>query len=247
MPAFRPSGYSGDLERRTYPGDLLVGGESPNAAVGAITTVGAGVWTAAAIASGFITRTGPAGGYTDTTDTAQNILAALAGNNNIADLVPGSTFRFLFVNKVAQAMTLAAGRGVTLGAGLSGVVNVAASLVREYIMTVLSNTPEVTLNATFLAAGPAVTFVLPPNMLAFPMGGADNPQGITLTPGMIVTDNTTGGNITAGTTILGITQGQGGITGVTLSANPAGNSAAAGDSLTFSPNIRIDGLRSATA
>jgi hypothetical protein len=79
-------------------------------------------------------------------------------------------------------------------------------------------------------------------MAALPMGAADNPQGISITPGQIVT----GTGINAGTTVLGVTQGPGGVTGVTLSANATATSAAGGVPLTFSPNIRIDGLRSST-
>jgi hypothetical protein len=63
---------------QVLPGDLVGSGEALLA--GAIATVGAGTWTGAAIATGIINRTGPVGGYTDTTDTSTNILAALAGN-----------------------------------------------------------------------------------------------------------------------------------------------------------------------
>lgn len=236
----RPVARESGLLREMNPGDVLGGGET--FPPGKLTTAGAGTWTAAMIASGLITRTGPAGGYTDTTDTAANIIAALAGNFPAADMLPGSTFRLRFMNTVAFAMTLAAGAGVTLGTNGTNVVNCAASLVREYLITVLNATPPVTLTGTFTNANPNVLFVLPPGMLSFPLGQADNPQGITITTGMIITDNTTGGNITAGTTVAGLIYGQGGITGVIMSANGAGNSAAAGDSLTFNSSVRIDGL-----
>jgi hypothetical protein len=239
----RPVGYDGSgLQRPILPGDLAAGGE--NILNGGLATVGAGTWTAALIANGIIRRTGPVGGYTDTTDSAANIVAALAGNTPLADIVAGSSFRLLFINAVAQALTLAAGTGVVLG---TGTTTVAASLWREYLFTILNPTPPVTLQATFGNASKVVTFVLPPNMLGFPLGQAANPQGITITPGMIVIDNTTAGNITATTKVVGITQGQSGITGVTLDTNSGGASATLGDSLTFHPSILLDSLRSGTA
>lgn len=229
--------YTGEMPRPAYPGDIIAGGESIN---NVLSTNGAGVWTAALIATGNIRRTVVGAGYTDTTDTAQNIIAALGGASPAAMIVPGTSFRLRFQNTIAFALTLAFGRGVKAGVG---VTTCAASLVREYLFTVLSATPEVTLSATFANANAAVTFTLPPNMTAFPLGAADNPQGLLITPGQTITDNTTGGNITAGTTVAGVTQGQGGIIGVVMSAVSAGVSAAApGDSLTFSPTITIDGM-----
>jgi len=241
MSLIRVTGFDGAMiEREMYPGDIIAQGEAIDA--GALTTVGAGTWTGAMIATGIITRTGPVGGYTDTTDTAANILAALTGNVPAANVVPGTTFRLTFINTVAQAMTLAAGRGVTLGTNGSGVVNCAASLVREYLLTVLNGMPETTLNCNTTNASAVVTFVLPPGATSLPMTATPNPAVAPITPGMIVT----GTGITAGTTVIGVTQGPGGITGVTLSANATATSAAGGVSLQFSPNIRIDGLRSST-
>ena len=138
MAAFRPMGIRNGLVATggVMSGDLMIGGESISA--GALTTVGAGTWLAAAIAAGIIRRTGPVGGYTDTTDTAANILTALAGNAQAADLAPGSSFRLLFINTVAFAFTFAAGAGVTVG---TGTLDVAASLWREYLVTILNPTP----------------------------------------------------------------------------------------------------------
>lgn len=88
----------------------------------AITTVGAGVLTAAGIVGGLIMRTGPVGAYTDTTDTAVAIIALL---DNPA---VGDSWEFTHVNGVAQAMTFAGGVGVTI----AGVTDNAASKVRRY-------------------------------------------------------------------------------------------------------------------
>lgn len=214
------------------PGDLLAGGE--NILAGTIATAGAGTWTGAAIATGIIRRTGPGAGYTDTTDTAVNILAALAGNAPDNPVVPGTSFRMLFINTVAQAMTFAAGTGVVAG---TGTLDCAASKTREYLFTVLNSTRQQTIQSNTTNVSPTVTFVLPPNMSALPIG--PNVPNYNITPGMLVT----GTGISAGTYVTGVTQGQGGIIGVTLSANATATSAAGGVALTFGPRVQIDALR----
>lgn len=217
--------------RSLVPGDTVFGGES--LVPGTLTTVGAGTWTGAAIASGIIRRTGPVGGYIDTTDTSTNILNALAGNAGGVDCVPGTTWRLRFINTVAQAMTWAAGAGVVAGAGT---LNCAASVIREYLLTVLNSTPSVMMNCTTVNGSTAVTFVLPPGMTAFPYGSV-TPAGIIVTSGMLVS----GTGITAGTKVAGITQNGAGITGITLDTAATATNAT-GVALTFLPVIQIDAL-----
>lgn len=109
---------------------------APNRTVTSITTAGSGTLTAAALVGGHIARTGPSGGYTDTTDTATNILAAFPGAR------AGTSFEFTHMNQVAQTCTFAAGTGVTL----SGTVNNAASKVRRYLAVFTNvDTPAVTI------------------------------------------------------------------------------------------------------
>lgn len=74
----------------------------------AVTTAAGTTLTAAAITGGLITRTGPTAVFTDTTDTAAAIIAALPG------AVSGQTFYITIVNKTAFTQTLAGGTGVTL-------------------------------------------------------------------------------------------------------------------------------------
>lgn len=236
MGLFRLTGSRGGLtDEYVAPGDLVAGGE--NTTAGALTTVGAGTWLAAMIATGIIKRTGPVGGYTDTTDTAQAILNAIAGNAANSNVQPGTSFRFMFRNTVAQAMTWAAGRGVIAG---DGTLDVAASLVREYLVTIMNASPEVLINCSTTNASAVVTFNLPAGAVSLPMKSGSNPQGYEITPGMSVS----GTGITPGTTVLGVTQGIGGITGVTLSANATATNNPV--SLTFSPTIKFDSLRAGT-
>lgn len=224
----------GLVERFIMPGDILAGGES--ALAGALTTIGAGTWTGAQIATGIIYRTGPTGAYTDTTDTSTNIIAAFGGT---PDTVPGTSFRLLLQNSVAFALTFAAGVGCVAG---NGVLNVAASTVREYLVTVLNSSQQQLMQCNTTNASAVVTFVLPPNAVAFPLVGSNGISGATtITPGMTVS----GTGITAGTTVIGITQGQGGAVGVTLSANATATSSG-GVALTFLPTIKFDGLFSTT-
>lgn len=73
-----------------------------------IATAGNGVLTAAALVGGQINRSGPVAAYTDTTDTAANIVAALPG------FLVGAQFNVVFKNATIYPQTLAAGAGVTL-------------------------------------------------------------------------------------------------------------------------------------
>lgn len=218
--------------RNNYPGDLIAGND--NILGGAIATVGNGTWTGAAIVNGIINRTGPVGAYTDTTDTAVNIIAALTGGATSADVVPGSTFRLIVINTVAQALTFAAGTGVVAG---TGTLNIAASLVREYILTILNSQPQIILQSATTNASAAVTFVFSGSQVAYGLG-PNSTRLITI--GALVS----GTGITAGTTVAGITLGPSGITGITLSANATATNASV--ALTFGPLIQIDSIRSST-
>jgi hypothetical protein len=224
---------NGGMKRRISPGDVMGGGE--NILAGSISTAGSGTWTGAAIATGIIRRTGPGAGYTDTTDTSSNIVAALAGNAVNMEAMAGQTFRLLFINTVAQAMTFAAGTGVVAGTGTLGAV---ASIWREYLVTIVNASPPVTVSGTLTNGSAAVTFVLPPGMTSLPIGSA--PNAVNITPGMGV--NATSG-VTAGTTVSGVTQGQGGVTGITMSGNATASTVIP---LNFTPTVQFDSLRSGT-
>lgn len=77
-----------------------------------ITTAGAGTLIAADLLGGLITRSGPSGAFTDTTDTAALIQAAWTG-------AVGSTFEFTIINTTAFTETLAGGTGVTFSGSLT--------------------------------------------------------------------------------------------------------------------------------
>jgi hypothetical protein len=218
----KPVVYDGSLQRQMFPGDVLGGGEL----LAPLTTAGAGTLTAALLTSGIINRTGPAGGYTDTTDSAANIIAALIANysfqqsptNGISSgnaVQPGLTFRMRFINTVAFAMTLAAGAGVTIAAN----GNVNASSVKDYLLTVLNGTPAQTFAATQTNASAVIT-------------GLTQFQTSLLSVGMSVT----GTNIPASTTVISVQQG----VGVTLSANATASLSL--NALAFTPSVSIIGL-----
>ncbi|MDE2233604.1 MAG: hypothetical protein KGJ90_05905 [Patescibacteria group bacterium] len=95
-----------------------------------ITTVGNGTLTAAAIVGGLITRTGSTANYTDTTDTAANIVAALT------NYVAAESFYVRIKNNVAFTQTITGGTGVTVS-GISVIPPLAESL---YLVTINSAT-----------------------------------------------------------------------------------------------------------
>jgi hypothetical protein len=251
MSLVRPWGSdNGVISRRVMPGDILGLGESLSA--GAISTAGNGTWTAAAIATGIINRTGPTGAYTDTTDTAANILSAIAGSaayNGAAypDVVPGTSFRLICKNTVAFAQTFATGTGVVAGATAS-TLNGTASAVREYLFTVLNTTPvqqwQMTGNSGYATlyfgytvgasgAAPGVLTTIP----YVGSNGAATPGQATITPGATVS----GTNVAASATVIGLIMGVGGIIGVTVSGN---NTGAVNGPITFGPTVQVDSLGS---
>lgn len=91
----------------------------------AVTATAGTTLTAAQITSGLISRSGPTAAFTDTTDTATNIIAAI---NNMA---AGDGFDLSIQNTTAYALTLAAGTGVTL----AGTTTVGATSTRRYRVT----------------------------------------------------------------------------------------------------------------
>jgi hypothetical protein len=100
------------------------------------TTVGNSTLTAAKMLTGNILRSGSTAPYTDTTDTATNILAS------IPNAVAGVGYELTIANTVAFTETLAAGTGVTL----SGTTAIAASASRKYVVTITNvSTPAVTI------------------------------------------------------------------------------------------------------
>lgn len=104
----------------------------------AITTVGAGVLTAAGLIGGLITRTGSTAAYIDTTATAAAIVTALGG------FYAGQTFTTRIKNGTGFPQTLAGGTGVTMPAS----VIVPPFSIATYVGTVGGT-----------AASPTVTFV----------------------------------------------------------------------------------------
>ena len=101
----------------------------------AVTTVGNGTLLAAALLGQFITRSGPVGAFTDTTDTAANILTALFGLNNVA---AGVTFAVRYINTTASVATLAGGTGVTLTANTGATLAIPATSVATILFTTVA-------------------------------------------------------------------------------------------------------------
>jgi hypothetical protein len=214
-PLIQDSQFTRQLQR----GDVLAGAEQ----IATLTTAGAGTLTAALLLSGILSRTGPGAGYIDTTDTAQNIINALLANNyfgsadmsSAGGVEAGTTVRLTYVNTVAFAMTLAAGAGVTLGSN----VNISASSVKDYLLTITNGTPTQVYAATTANGSAVITGLLQSQ-----------------TNDLSVGQSVTGTGIPASTTIISIQPG----VGVTLSANATATGSLV--ALTFGPSVRIDSL-----
>jgi hypothetical protein len=220
----------GGMPRAFLPGDILGLGETID---GSLVTAGSGTILASSFAIGILRRTGPGGAYNDTTDTAQNIVNALAGVSGNAltaggplqnpsqpeQIQVGTTLRFIHVNTVAFIMTLVAGVGVVLGVGVTAN---AASSWREYLVTVLNSTPTVIVQGNVTNGSAIVT-------------GLTQTQTNQLTPGMYLPAAT---GITAGTTILSVQPG----VGFTMNAN--GTATNNNVAITATPLVKIDGIRS---
>ena len=218
MAILKPVVFDGGMQRQILSGDVVGGTEI----LSSQTTAGSGTLTAALLTSGIINRTGPGAGYTDTTDTAQNIINALvAGYNYNANaglstgvaVQSGTTFRLRYINTVAFAMTLAAGSGVTITA--NGNVNV--SSVKDYLLTVVNGTPTQIYAVNQVNASAVIT-------------GMTQAQTAALSVGMVVTGTSLSGSI------ISIQQG----VGVTLSANASATLNL--NTATFSPAVSIVGL-----
>jgi hypothetical protein len=116
----------------------------------AVNTVGAGTLTAAGLYGGAIVRGGTqTGAFSDTTDTATNIVAAFTSQtiNNITRIpAVGSYFRCTIFNSTTQTQTLLAGTGVTFTGPLSASATIAAGASRTLIVSVSNiGTPAVTI------------------------------------------------------------------------------------------------------
>jgi hypothetical protein len=219
MSLLTPVGYDNLLQRRVAPGDIMLGGEQAQS----LTTVGAGTLTAALLLSGIINRTGPVGAFNETTDTAANIIAAMVANTQFQGsgaitpqgIQPGTTWRLRYINGVAFVATLVAGTGVTL----VGTTTVAASSIKEFLLTVTNGTPTQIYAANQVTGTAVIT-------------GLSAAQTQNLTVGMAVT----GTNIAASSVIASIQPG----VGVTLNNNTTATLNL--NALTFAPTVSITSL-----
>lgn len=110
----------------------------PDQVITALNTVGAGTVPAAALTGGFVARGGAQVSlpFTDTTDTANNIVAAISG------ALVGDSFLFTYQNLTNAVATLSGGSGVTV----SVITVIPPNSFASYLMTY-------TATSTITAAG----------------------------------------------------------------------------------------------
>lgn len=187
-----------------------------------LTTVGAGIVTPDAVLSGLVLRTGPVGGFTDTFPSALQLI------NAIPEFSDNDSFEFSYINGVAQAMTFAVGAATDATAGT---VNVAASLIRQYLVTLLAGGVGGVLPATTVNGSPIIT-VSDLRLLDPVVGGAKFRVGQSVTG--------TGIGAAAVVRAINYTTGQ-----ITLSVNSTADGS--NIAVTFAPRVEYRGLWSATA
>lgn len=205
----------GGLGGQADPGQVLLSQLIPTTNA----TAGNATLSAAQVASGWLQRSGPAGGFTDTWPTADGLVALFP------DVAVGDCFQFIYQNTVAQVMTFAAGTGIVSGTGTLGA---AASVTRIYYHTFLSTKPQVILVGNNDGVGAILT-------------GFTALQLASVMPGMGVT----GTGIAASSVVLGVTPGDGSndsVTGGKITLNNNTTSANANIPFTIFPRIRLDSI-----
>lgn len=148
-----------------------------------ISTVGNATLPAAALVGGQIGRTGPVAAYTDTTDTASNIVAALGG------FQLGQTFTFLIKNATAFVQTLAGGTGITF---VGNVINPPMG-AKRFFGTIAGT-----------AAAPTVLFTQVSTTAIYEAASLTDPQALALTT--VGAGTITAAGIVGGVTTRGGTQ-----------------------------------------
>lgn len=231
MAAIRMNGYRALSNELLSPGDTVLTSEIFQP----VTTVGAATLSAAAMLNGVLYRSGSTAGYTDTFDTATNILLAMSGNLTNPAVSPGLSFKMRLVNSVAFAETITLGAGMIAGSGV--IATVAASSYRDFLFSFTSVQPPISNIANTTSGSAVVTWYLPPGQTSEPQG--PSPLSMNIMPGCTVT----GTGVPANTTVIGITQGQGGTLGFTMSANATATGAV---TLSFGPTITVSSSGSGT-
>ncbi len=180
MSFVKPVVYDGKFQRPMSLGDINASAEL----VGTLTTVGAGTLTGAVLATNILKRSGSTAAFTDTTDTANAIVAALTA---ISQPTAGDSWCVKYWNSVGYAATLAAGTGVTL----AGNTVIPAGSTAELLIQLNNVTPS-TVVACSTASSITVT-------------GMTAAQTALISVGQLAT----GSGITAGTKVAAVVPGSG--------------------------------------
>lgn len=178
-----------------YP--VLVGPTTlpPIFTITTLSTVGSGTITAAGIAGANTNRTGATSAFTDTTDTATAIIAAMP------NAAIGQSFRYLYSNNTVAVATLTGGVGVTV----SGITAVPPGSTAEFLVTY-------TAASTITMVGGASGLILA-NSGTFTANGASavtvSNTAVTATSQILITLKTVGGTVGAMPAVKTITAGTG--------------------------------------
>lgn len=163
----------------------------------ALTTVGAGTITGAAVAGRVTTRSGAQTGtpFTDTTDTAANIILAQA-NSHIGD-----SWEYNYQNNTNAVATITGGTGVTV----SGITTVLPNMTARYLVTYTAAATVTMVGLSTALAAPIVgTFV---NNGVTPVTTAN--AALTVNSQVLISLKTVGGTVGAIPHLATVTPGTG--------------------------------------
>ena len=222
MTVAKPLIMDGMIPRLISQGDVLAGAEI----LQTLTNAGNTTLTASLLLSGLLSRSGVGSAYSDTFDSAANIIngllgqaiyqaTAVTGISGGAAIQLGTTIRVRILNNVAFTNSINAGAGITL----VGSAIIAASSFKDFLLTITTGTPQQTFVANQINASAIIT-------------GLTQFQTAQLSVGQLVT----GTNIPAAATIISIQPG----IGVTLSA--AVTATLVGNALVFAPSVSVTNL-----
>ena len=206
--------------RAVAAGDLICQRET----ITPLTTAGDGSITGAILASSIILRSGPTGAYNDTVDTADNIIAAIQGNN-VNGVPSGLTWRTRFINSVAYAQTLLATTNTGIVLGTTPSPSTPLSTFKDWLITILNGNRSISPATCGTTSGSNVVTVTVTAPATMP------------TIGMTVLNAVA--NL-QGQTVTGVTITSGVFVSMTMSGNA--NATLSNQTLNLSPTVRIDAL-----
>ena len=133
-----------------------------------------------------------------------------------------------------QTLTL----GNSMNTGLVTITGVPASRWRDFLAIWLCPQVPINIIGSCVSGSPTLTFSLPPGQAGIPQGSL-MPNSV----GIMIGSRVQGTGIAGGSVTIGLIQGTGGLIGATMDRNATSTNNNV--TLTFAPNLNINGIGSA--